>query len=83
LIFNKAKCEECEIFAKNGNIHFKKYLESFYLKLTSDRGDIAIKRLGLSGKGEINSKDGNITIDSLYTEYEKIESKSVENRDPS
>ena len=46
-MFNKAKCEQCEVSAKEGDVRFLKSLESYSLCLSASK-HVQIKRLALS-----------------------------------
>ena len=66
IILNKIKSEICNLQSTNGKIHILSGLEAQLANITTESGEIFIKKLGLTAKGHIFSKKGNITINSLY-----------------
>lgn len=62
---SRAKCEICNIDSNNGNISFKKSIESQTMNIKTNQGKFESKRMGLTGIANIQL-NGDFNIDSIY-----------------
>lgn len=71
IILNKIKSETCSLQTLTGKIDILSSLEAQNANISTDKGEINIKKLGLTSKGYLFSSYGNITIGSIYGDVKK------------
>lgn len=64
----RVRCKNGLISTNDGNININSYVEGYDLDITTVKGSIRIaKKLGITSRGSLTTKHGNLSISSVYS----------------